>query len=251
MKKTILLVAFVFVTLGINAQTDNTTDKGVVINGVKWATRNVNTPGTFASTSEASGMFYQWNRKKAWAATGDITGWDSTTPEGDSWEKANDPCPASWRMPSQGELNSLVNSGYSWKTINGMNGVQFGNGSNTVFLPAAGYRLGSDGTLSYDAGWEGNYWSSTQREFYFESAYNLYFNSGYADVPWGFYRASGFSCRCVAENYVPNSLESVSANEVKNVVAYYSITGQKLKQKPENGIYIVVYDNGTSEKMAK
>ena len=197
MKKTILLVAFVFVTLGINAQTDNTTDKGVVINGVKWATRNVNTPGTFASTSEASGMFYQWNRKKAWAATGDITGWDSTTPEGDSWEKANDPCPASWRMPSQGELNSLVNSGYSWKTINGMNGVQFGNGSNTVFLPAAGERHFNNGELRNESSY-GSYWSNTRVNGYY-TAYYFYFNSLNAGSNSYGNTTYGYSCRCVAE----------------------------------------------------
>ena len=32
----------------------NVTDKGVVINGVKWATRNVATPGTFAANPEVA-----------------------------------------------------------------------------------------------------------------------------------------------------------------------------------------------------
>jgi len=33
-------------------------DEGVIIDGVKWATRNVDVPGTFASSPEAPGMFY-------------------------------------------------------------------------------------------------------------------------------------------------------------------------------------------------
>jgi len=41
-----------------------TYDEGVVINGVKWATRNVAAPGTFAANPQDAGMFYQWNRKR-------------------------------------------------------------------------------------------------------------------------------------------------------------------------------------------
>ena len=36
-----------------------THDEGVVINGVRWATRNVDMPGTFAPTPESFGMHYQ------------------------------------------------------------------------------------------------------------------------------------------------------------------------------------------------
>ena len=45
-------------TTPIAAPTD-----GVVINGVRWATRNVDKPGTFAANPEDAGMLYQWNRK--------------------------------------------------------------------------------------------------------------------------------------------------------------------------------------------
>jgi len=39
------------------------TDEGVVINGVKWATCNVDNPGTFVNRPETTGKIYQWNRK--------------------------------------------------------------------------------------------------------------------------------------------------------------------------------------------
>jgi len=38
-------------------------ETGVVINGVKWATRNVDKPGTFVANPEDFGMLYQWNRR--------------------------------------------------------------------------------------------------------------------------------------------------------------------------------------------
>jgi len=53
-------------------------------------------------------MFYQWNRKKAWPATGEVTHWDATIPEGDTWAKANDPCPKGWRVPTPNEISTLI-----------------------------------------------------------------------------------------------------------------------------------------------
>ena len=35
--------------------------EGVVIDGIRWATRNVDTPGTFANAPSEAGMFYQFN----------------------------------------------------------------------------------------------------------------------------------------------------------------------------------------------
>ena len=40
-----------------------THDAGVVINGITWATRNVDEPGKFAARPEDAGMYYQWNSK--------------------------------------------------------------------------------------------------------------------------------------------------------------------------------------------
>jgi hypothetical protein len=39
----------------------------VVIDGVKWATCNVDSPDTFASDPQSAGMFYQWNRFTGWS----------------------------------------------------------------------------------------------------------------------------------------------------------------------------------------
>ncbi|GHT68667.1 hypothetical protein AGMMS50239_34220 [Bacteroidia bacterium] len=48
-----------------------------------------------------------------------------------------------------------------------------------------------------------------------------------------------------------SGINSVSAISDKNIVGYYTITGQKLNKEPQSGLYIVVYDNGTSEKIMR
>ena len=36
-----------------------------------------------------------------------------------------------------------------------------------------------------------------------------------------------------------------------NIIGYYSILGTRLPKEPASGIYIIVYDNGTAEKVVK
>ncbi len=178
-------------------------EAGVVINGVRWATRNVDAAGTFAATPEAPGMFYQWNRNTAWAATGTVTGWDATNDTGATWAAANDPSPAGWRIPTLAEQQSLLDGSKvdkAWDdTKKGYTFTDKTSGAS-IFLPAVGYRNYSDGTLD-TAGAIGYYWGSTPSESNASYAYYLSFVSfvsGYAD--WYFcFRSYGYSLRCVAE----------------------------------------------------
>jgi uncharacterized protein (TIGR02145 family) len=178
-------------------------EKGVVINGVRWATRNVDTPGTFAAKPEDPGMFYQWNRKKGWAATGSVTGWDKSTPTGDTWTKSNDPSPVGWRVPTLDEIKNLFDKdkvNNVWTTQNGVNGRKFTDKTtgNSIFLPAVGYRNDwddSDGTL-HDAGTNGYYWSSTG--WYDNEGFRLRLNRSLA--AWNDSdRYRGLNVRAVAE----------------------------------------------------
>ena len=171
---------------------------GVLVNGVLWAHCNVNTPGTFASQPYELGKFYQWNRRKGWASTGQYPGgtWDTSTPTGNTWEKVNDPCPRGWRAPTRAELDSLINSGSFWGELNGVSGRFFGNGDQKLFFPAAGLRQYNNGWLYY-AGTHGAYWS-WQAWVGTSSSYYMEFTSEYAYSPSQF-RTTGMMVRCVAQ----------------------------------------------------
>jgi len=174
---------------------------GVLINGVLWATCNVDAPGTFATSPSASGMFYQFNRRMGWSSTDPMinheggTTWDSSLSEGGNWETAKNPCPTGWRVPTLAEQQSLLNYSSFWGELNGVSGRFFGNGDQRVFFPAAGYRSNSEGTL-YGVGDEGYYWSATS---YSNCAHYMEFFNGYAGIYYYFYRSYGLSVRCVSE----------------------------------------------------
>jgi uncharacterized protein (TIGR02145 family) len=168
-------------------------EQGVVINGVRWATRNVETPGIFTATSESSGRLYQWNRLQSWGTVGEIEGWDSSVPP-NQWDADNDPCPQGWRMPTQAELSALENSGTAAITRNGAVGRLYGTAPNQIFLPAAGWRNNA-GALN-STGVDGYYWSSTPIGG--ENVGTLWLSSEYSDVGHNF-AAYGFSIRCVAK----------------------------------------------------
>ena len=199
------------------------TDKeGVIINGVRWATRNVDAPGTFAPTPESFGMFYQWNRRVAWNATERrVEGWNTTTtgtrwyafPTGTEWYAKNDPCPPGWRVPTRREIERLGDAEKKWVTLNGVYGMLFGTAPNQIFLPAVGWRDEFTGERRTEIGgftfrtpgMHGFYWSRTSTSFRENSsdrestAWHLWFG-GNAINPGGSPagRAQGNSVRCVA-----------------------------------------------------
>jgi uncharacterized protein (TIGR02145 family) len=124
-------------------------DGGVEINGVVWATRNVCDPGAFTVNPEAYGGYYQWNRATtAWTADWNGIGTGIVSP-GNSWKgnwnRANDPCPKGWHVPSEDNVRKLIDETKvtsAWTTINNINGRKFTDTSTgkTLFLPAAGFR---------------------------------------------------------------------------------------------------------------
>ena len=52
-----------------NLHSENPFSEGVLINGVRWATSNVDMPGTFAANPEDAGLFYQWGSNVGWSST--------------------------------------------------------------------------------------------------------------------------------------------------------------------------------------
>ena len=145
--------------------TKTVTVEGVLINGVVWATSNVNTFRTFASSPESPGMFYQWNRATAYPVTGPVT-WNSTPPSG-VWDNANDPVPNGWRLPTKEDFEKLLSNSvsFTWTTVNGREGGRFTNlaTGKSIFLPAVGRRVDTNGALEGANGY-GAYWTSTKHE---------------------------------------------------------------------------------------
>jgi len=116
-------------------------DKGVVINGVKWSSRNVDNPGFFTANPEDRGLMFQWNRKAGWPAAGPMNATGSAT--GTVWEKVNDPSPEGWRVPTLDELKRLLEADKvksEWVTINGIDGTKFTEraSGNFIFLSGGG-----------------------------------------------------------------------------------------------------------------
>ena len=85
-----------------------------------------------------------------------------------------------WRMPTKAEQDELLNNcTWTWTTLNGVNGYRVtGPNGNSIFLPAAGYRYGTE---VYRQGSYGYYWSSSFSSSYGYYAFYLYFGSGSYD----------------------------------------------------------------------
>lgn len=181
----------------IPSQTYEAVDLGLP-SGIKWATCNVG-----ATAPEEYGCYYAWGETEEkpnyeWSTYIHCNGSNSTitkycnksnfgtvdenevlVPEDDvahvNWG-------GSWRMPKKEEQDELRdNCTWVWTSVNGVNGYKVtGTNGNSIFLPAAGYRVGKD--IS-ENGKNGYYWSSTMFATLCYNAYALRFYKGTAT--WG------------------------------------------------------------------
>lgn len=93
----------------------------VLINGLIWSTKNIDAPGTFVSSPDDPGMYYQFNRKVGYpnGPQGDPApaNWPSDyTYEDTNWLPENDPSPEGWRVPTTAEMVALWQIGATWVT---------------------------------------------------------------------------------------------------------------------------------------
>ena len=156
-----MFVAVLFFVCTAKAQ-----EQGVYINGVTWATCNVGDYGAFVSNAEDYGNYYTWV------------------------EARNNACPSGWRLPTYEEIKKLIDGDSQWTTINGVGGRIFGSGNNTIFLPAAGSRVGMR------VGANGCYWSSELTGANNSLGVIISFSNGVAMLS-NLHRTDGLSVRCV------------------------------------------------------
>jgi len=145
----------------------------VLINGMVWSTKNIGAPGSFASSPDDPGMYYQFNRKIGYPSgpQGDPApeNWPgSYTNDGTDWLPENDPSPEGWRVPTTAEMVALWELGATWvskaQTGFSVDGLIIGvpasvaanaNKDNLkqlgcLFLPQSGWR---NETGMVDRGW--------------------------------------------------------------------------------------------------
>ena len=159
---------------------------------IKWATCNVG-----ASSPEDYGKYYLWGETTT-KTEYKTYGKDFSDIKGDSrYDAAKANWGGSWRLPTEEEIRELKeNCTWSWTTQGGKKGYKVtGPNGNSIFLPAAGHRIG---TILSSTGESGDYWTSTPYESDTDKAYVLYFHSGYQGVYW-YDRDFGRSVRPVSE----------------------------------------------------
>lgn len=181
---------------------------------VKWATCNV---GSY--TPEGCGEYYAWGETEtksdySWETykwcegtietltkycTDDGCGKvDNRTVLTSSDDVATIKWGKKWRIPTTEEMEELIDEcTWTMTTQNGMNGyLVVGPSGKSIFLPAAGYRRGTD--LGY-RGSNGYYWSATLNGNENNYAYGLSFLDG--NYGWYYWssRRIGFSVRPVTE----------------------------------------------------
>jgi len=99
------------------------------------------------------------------------------------------------RMPSNDQITELIeNCTWEWTQMNGVNGrLITGPNGNTMFMPAAGTRLGSK---FYDDGTRGYYWSRSLDLIAQTGAHGVQFTSEIYILSGGS-RSNGFAVRAV------------------------------------------------------
>lgn len=216
--------SYAFTIKAVGAYVITEGEEAIKIGSYTWATRNCRYDNTFeklaiwnsgnlrgigqgtassATTGSEYNSYFNWGRKTPSTSTSDYDA-------GPSWLSTNNPCPSGYKVPStthfkdlvkkivlngkkvmiNGEIHAIGND-KGFYNGNKARGMVLVDGSNVLFLPAAGYR---SATSWFSVGSRGYYWSSTPNS---SRAYDLYFNSGTISPEYSYYRDYGFSVRCV------------------------------------------------------
>lgn len=116
-----------------------------------------------------------------------------------------DPCPHGWRVPTDGELETLIANKSQWTANGDIKGYFFSGNSvysesvPQIFLPAAGSRNYIDGCNEFGRGNAGYYWSSVGENSKYGGAYALEFDQTPPKYINTLERAQGCSVRCIRD----------------------------------------------------
>ena len=193
--------------------------------GLLWASCNVGASapeeyGDYFAWGETTAKdVYEWNNYRYCTVDGDgklstLTKYNTSTTYGTvdnltTLEAVDDAATANMgggaRTPTHDEWQELMNNTNSeWTTLNGVNGRRLTStiNGNSIFLPAASYRTGSEDLIG--AGYMGRYWSSSLNADHpplsLRGAYSFYLYSDGQRMNDDRYRFCGLSVRAVRQN---------------------------------------------------
>jgi hypothetical protein len=160
---------------------------------VRWANCNVG-----AASPEGYGGYYGWADPTGTKTSKNLNDYPSANPpssiSGTEYDMARAKWGGIWRLPTKAEQQELIDScTWTLTTQNGVKGYKVtGKNGNSIFLPAAGYRIGPG---MADVGKFCNYWSGTLVDSFPDNACD--FNSYSGPLVGNDYRFIGFSVRPV------------------------------------------------------
>ena len=179
---------------------------------VKWATKNVG-----ASSPSDYGGYYAWGETRPKSRYDWDNCFDCLSSTGGNWrtynnykigslrrltptsghDTARENWGGTWRMPTDAEIEELCNKcTWTWIYQGGLPGYKVtGSNGNSIFLPAAGWRNGTDMSC---VGEVGEYWSSSLNSSDSGFANQLFFTSRDTGLSYTS-RKEGHSVRPVTE----------------------------------------------------
>lgn len=232
--------------------------------GTKWACCNVGT-----TTPEGYGGYYAWGETEEkdiydWTTYIYCDGSMETCHDigldiaGTEYDVAHIQWGGSWVMPSQDQIQELLNKcSCSWTSKNGVNGNLFtGPNGCTIFLPEANFwrngrvnnadpdfDIGDSNRETDDLPSAGYYWSSTLRPLYSNVASYLLFSYGIAYGDAYNFRYSGFTVRPVISGTTDIVYTKSFTDDTSQTI--YNIYGIKVTDAKADmnelpsGIYII------------
>jgi uncharacterized protein (TIGR02145 family) len=219
------------VTSGGVAPVNKTVTYGIVTNipgesSKCWITSNLGADHqatAFTDATEASaGWYWQFNRKQGFKHDGTTrtpnTTWITSISENLDWQSTNDPCAlelgTGWRIPTNSEWVNVDAAG-AWIDWNGP-------WNSDLKIHAAGYLWWQLGPPLNERGLNGYYWSGTQSAT--NLAWHMDFQSGGSNENPNWFKAHGFSVRCLLDAQT-QELPTVTSAGVTNILQTTATSG--------------------------